>query len=318
MTAAHDLLKRRISEGVLAFPATPFTADLAFDPAAFETHVAHLARSRPCAVVPAGGAGELFSLSPEEQDEVVRLAVGAAAGVPVIAGVGHGHAIAIARARAAEAHGADGILLFPPYLVTAEQEGLAAYVEAVCRAVALPVIVYSRNNGVIAPDTALRLAARCPNFIGLKDGTGDFEAVIGLARRAGERLVLVNGVPTAEIIASQCFAAGIRSYSSAVFSFLPEFALSYFDAVRDGRRSEVDRWLADFYVPLTAIRNRKRGYAVAIVKAGLRLAGRSAGPVRPPLIELDQRDERDLARLIEGALAAMAAPARVAAQAAAG
>src|SRR6516162_1838654 len=300
VTTAHDLLKRRISEGVLAFPATPFTEDFALDPAAFEAHIAHLASFRPTALVPAGGAGELFSLSPEEQDGIVRLAVAAADGLPVIAGVGHGHAMAIARARAAEAAGADAILLFPPYLVSAEQEGLAAYVEAVCAAVALPVIVYSRNNGVVAPDTALRLAGRCENFIGLKDGIGDFEALIGLARRAGDRLVLINGVPTAEIIASQCLAAGIRSYSSAVLSFLPEFALGYFDAVRDGRRDEVDRRLADFYVPLTAIRNRKRGYAVALVKAGLRLVGRPAGPVRPPLLDLDERDERDLARLIEG------------------
>ena len=318
MTTAHDLLKRRISEGVLAFPATPFTEDFALDPAAFEAHIAHLASFRPTALVPAGGAGELFSLSPEEQDGIVRLAVAAADGLPVIAGVGHGHAMAIARARAAEAAGADAILLFPPYLVSAEQEGLAAYVEAVCRAVALPVIIYSRNNGVVAPDTALRLAGRCENFIGLKDGIGDFEALIGLARRAGDRLALINGVPTAEIIASQCFAAGIRSYSSAVLSFLPEFALGYFDAVRDGRRDEVDRRLADFYVPLTAIRNRKRGYAVALVKAGLRLVGSPAGPVRPPLLDLDERDERDLARLIEGARSAVAPSARVAVKAATG
>jgi 5-dehydro-4-deoxyglucarate dehydratase len=318
VTTAHDLLKRRISEGVLAFPATPFTRDLAFDPAAFEAHIAHLASFRPMALVPAGGAGELFSLSPEEQDAVVRLAVAAADGLPVIAGVGHGHAMAIARARSAEAAGADAILLFPPYLVSAEQEGLAAYVEAVCGAVALPVIVYSRNNGVVAPDTALRLAGRCENFIGLKDGIGDFEALIGLARRAGDRLVLINGVPTAEIIASQCFAAGIRSYSSAVLSFLPEFALGYFDAVRDGRRDDVDRRLADFYVPLTAIRNRKRGYAVALVKAGLRLVGRPAGPVRPPLLDLDERDECDLARLIEGTRLAVPPSARVAVKAATG
>ncbi len=318
MTAAHDLLKRRISDGLLAFPATPFTADLGFDPAAFEAHVAHLAGFRPNALVPAGGAGELFSLSPEEQDSVVRIAVGAANGTPVIAGVGHGHALAMARARAAEAAGADAVLLFPPYLVTAEQEGLAAYIEAVCRAIGLPVIVYSRNNGVVAPETALRLAGRCANFVGVKDGTGDFEALIGLARRAGDRLVLINGVPTAEVIASQCLAAGVRSYSSAVFTFLPEFALGYFDAVRDGRRSEVDRCLADFYLPLTAIRNRKRGYAVALVKAGLRLVGRPAGPVRPPLVDFDERDLRDLARLIETAQAAAAPSVRLAVQAAGG
>jgi 5-dehydro-4-deoxyglucarate dehydratase len=316
VTTAADLLKRRIGEGVLAFPVTPFAPDLSLDPVAFEAHIAHLAGFRPSALVPAGGAGELFSLSPEEQDTVIRSAVAAADGIPVIAGVGQGIAIATERARAAERAGADAILLFPPYLVVAEQEGLAAYIEAVCRAVAIPLIVYSRNNGVVAPDTALRLAGRCGNFIGLKDGTGDFEALISLRRRAGDRLTLINGVPTAEIIASQCFAAGVRSYTSAVFSFLPEFALGYFDAVRDGDRDEVDRLLADFYVPLTAIRNRKRGYAVALVKAGLKLVGRPAGPVRPPLVDLAESDERDLGRLIESARQAARPATRVAVQAA--
>jgi 5-dehydro-4-deoxyglucarate dehydratase len=60
----------------------------------------------------------------------------------------------------------------------------------------------------------------------------------------------------------------------------------------------VDRLLGQFYVPLTEIRNRRRGYAVAIVKAGLRVVGRPAGPVRPPLVELSVTDERELAALI--------------------
>jgi 5-dehydro-4-deoxyglucarate dehydratase len=292
------MLRRQVSEGVLAFPATPFTPDGAFAPKAFEAHVAWLAGNGPLALCPAGGAGELFSLSLEEQAAVVRITVATSRGIPVIAGAGHGIAIATAMARAAEAAGADAILLFPPYLISPEQAGLFAYAEAVCRAVGISVIVYSRNNGVLTADTALRLADTCPNFIALKDGTGDFESLVGLARRAGDRLAIINGVPTAEIIASQCFALGVRSYTSAVFSFLPDLALRYFRAVRDGDRATVDRLLAEFYVPLTALRNRKRGYAVSLVKAGLEIVGRSAGPVRPPLVDLLPDDYRDLAVLI--------------------
>jgi 5-dehydro-4-deoxyglucarate dehydratase len=152
----------------------------------------------------------------------------------------------------------------------------------------------------------MRLADACPNFVALKDGTGDFESLLALRRLAGDRLAIVNGVPTAEIIASQCFAAGIRSYSSAVFSFLPEFALAYYRAVRDGARAEVDRLLNAFYVPVTAIRSRKRGYAVSIVKAGLRLVGKGVGPVRPPLVELTRADMDELAGLIDWARADLA------------
>jgi 5-dehydro-4-deoxyglucarate dehydratase len=276
--------------------------------------VAWLAENGPLALCPAGGAGELFSLSPEEQTAVVKIAVASSAGIPVIAGAGHGIAIATAMAHAAEAAGADAILLFPPYLISPEQAGLFAYAEAVCRTVGISVIVYSRNNGVLTADTALRLADACPNFIALKDGTGDFESLVALAGRAGDRLAIINGVPTAEIIASQCFALGVRSYTSAVFSFLPHLALRYFRAVRDGERATVDRLLAEFYVPLTALRNRKRGYAVSLVKAGLEIVGRPAGPVRPPLVDLSPDDYRDLALLIARGqeLTEESAPKRVA------
>lgn len=298
MSIAGDDFKRGIAEGVMAFPATAFTKDGALDEGGFAVHVADLARHRPTALVPAGGAGELFSLSPAEHQKLVRLAVAEAGGLPVVAGVGHGVAIASEMAQAAERDGAAALLVFPPYLIAAEQEGLLAYLQAVCRAVGISVIAYSRNNGILAPETAAKLAETCPNFVALKDGAGDFEALLALRRLAGDRLAIINGVPTAEIIASQCFAAGIRSYSSAVFSFLPEFALGYYRAVRDGDRAEVDRLLNAFYVPVTAIRARRRGYAVSIVKAGLSLVGRSVGPVRPPLVELAAGDLDELAALI--------------------
>jgi 5-dehydro-4-deoxyglucarate dehydratase len=294
VTPAREVLKRRISEGILAFPATPFDERGA---------LVELARHRPCAIVAAGGAGELFSLSLAEHEVLIRSAVAATPEIPVVAGVGFGVAIACDMARSAEESGAAAVLLFPPYLVGSEQEGLAAYVEAVCRSTSLAVIVYSRGNGVLAPSTALRLAETCPNLIALKDGTGDFEALTILKQQAGDRLVLINGVPTAEMIVPQCFAIGIRSYTSAVFTFLPGLATRYFQAVRDNDRDTFERILRDFYVPLSAIRSRKKGYAVSIMKAGLRIVGRSAGRVRPPLVDLSAGEEAELAALIERILA---------------
>jgi 5-dehydro-4-deoxyglucarate dehydratase len=310
VTLAREVLKRRISEGVLAFPATPFTPAGSLDAEGFRRHVADLAAFRPSAMVPVGGAGEIFSLSLGEHETLTRAAVEATPEIPVIVGAGFGIAIASDMARMAEAAGATAILLFPPYLVNSEQQGLAAYVEAVCRSAAISVVVYSRNNGVIAPDTALKLAEKCPNFIALKDGTGDFEAMVSLKQRAGDRLTLISGVPTAEIIAPQCFAIGIRSYTSAVFTFLPALAMRYFQAVRDNDRATVNRLLREFYVPLAALRARKQGYAVSIVKAGLRLVGRSAGRVRPPLVDLTEGEEAELAALIAraGDLAGEALP----------
>ena len=297
-----DILKSRISEGILAFPATPFRDDDgAIDQARFAGHITDLVAARPTAIVPAGGAGEIFSLNQSEQEVLVRIATEHAGDIPVIAGVGQGLMIAIEMARAAERAGAAAILLFPPYLITPDQDGLRAYAEQVCRAVAIGVIVYSRDNGVLTPDSVLRLADRCPNLVALKDGTGDFESLVTLKHRAGDRLALINGVPTAETIAPQCFAIGIRSYTSAIFSFLPTLASRFYKAVSEGDDALVDLVLERLVVPLVAIRRRRRGYAVAIVKAGLELVGKPMGPVRPPLISLSSTDRDDLAALIERA-----------------
>jgi len=202
-------------------------------------------------------------------------------------------------ARAAERAGADAVLLLPPYLVACEQEGLLRHIGAVCRAVAIGVVVYSRNNGIVTPDTALRLAEAHPNLIGVKDGTGNFEALTELKLRAGKRLAIINGVPTAEILAPQCFAIGIRSYSSAAFTFLPALAQRFLAALRQGDQDVVEALLANFYLPLIALRSRKPGYSVSIVKAGLRVAGMPAGPVRPPLVDLSPAEEGELAALVE-------------------
>ena len=301
MTAQRDL-KRRVSEGILSFPATVFTPSDELDEAAFAAHIADLAVFRPAALVPAGGAGEVFSLSLNEHARIVTIAVTSAGDIPVIAGAGQGLANARDMAVAAERAGAAGILLFPPYLITPEQAGLEAYVARVAAAVSIPVIVYSRDNGIIEPDTALRLADTCPNLIAVKDGTGDFEALTSLRQRAGDRLALINGVPTAEIVARQYFAAGVMSYTSAVFTFLPAVACRFYAALHDDEGALVNRFLDDFYVPLAALRRRRRGYAVSIVKAGLSIMGKPAGAVRPPLVDLTEAETRQLVALIARAI----------------
>ncbi len=295
-------LSTRISEGVLSFPATVFTSSGELDETAFGDHIADLADFAPAALVPAGGAGEIFSLSITEHRRVVKIGVANAGGIPVIAGAGQGLANACEMAITAEQEGAAGLLLFPPYLIRPEQAGLQAYVERVCASVSIPVIVYSRDNGVIEADTALNLLESCKNLIAIKDGTGDFEALVSLKQRAGGRLAIINGVPTAEIVARQFFAAGVTSYTSAVFTFLPPVALGFYHALRGNDVATVDRLLAEFYVPLAALRGRRRGYAVSIVKAGLRVMGKAAGSVRPPLVDLTAAETSELGALIARAL----------------
>ncbi|MFE5195985.1 5-dehydro-4-deoxyglucarate dehydratase [Streptomyces sp. NPDC057651] len=295
-------LGRRIGSGLLSFPVTHFTADeLSFDESAYRDHITRLAEYEVGGLFAAGGTGELFSLTGSEVERVVAAAVRSAPeDTPVLAPAGYGTRTAVEYAQAAERAGADGILLFPPYLTEAGQEGLADHVEAVCRATSLGVIVYSRANAVYTAPTLARIADRCPNLIGYKDGVGDIDAMTRIRTRLGERLTYIGGLPTAEMFALPYLELGVTTYSSAIFNFLPEFALEFYGAVRERKHDTVIKLLDDFVLPYTEIRNRRPGYAVSIVKAGMTAVGHSAGPVRPPLTDLTQDELAELTTLING------------------
>jgi 5-dehydro-4-deoxyglucarate dehydratase len=294
-------MARKIGEGLLSFPVTHFSKDHAFAPTPYREHIAWLLEHKPAGLFAAGGTGEFFSLTLDEFSEVVRAAVAETAGrVPVIAGCGYGTAMAKQFARAAERAGADGILLLPPYLVNSPQQGLVAHAEAVCASTKLGVIFYNRDNAVIDDVMLERLCDRCPNLVGFKDGVGDIERMTRIYARMGDRLTYVGGLPTAETFALPYLEMGVTTYSSAIFNFLPSFAMKFYAAVRARDRETVFAGLREFVLPYIQIRNRRTGYAVSIVKAGMTAIGRPAGPVRSPLIDLEQNEMQDLIKLIAG------------------
>ncbi|WP_166655434.1 5-dehydro-4-deoxyglucarate dehydratase [Actinorugispora endophytica] len=293
-------LAARLKSGLLSFPVTHFDQDLAFDEARYREHLAWQASYGVAGLFTAGGTGEGFSLLPAEIDRVVRAAVDEIGGtVPVLAPATGGTAAAVAQARAAQEAGADGILLMPPYLTEAGQAGLAEHVSAVCAATDLGVIVYSRANAVFTDETVAVIAERNPNLIGLKDGIGDIESMTRVYAKVGDRLVYIGGLPTAETFALPLLQLGVSTYSSALYNFLPEFALGFFEAVRAQDRDAVYRKLNDFVIPYLDIRDRTRGYAVSIVKAGLDAVGRHGGAVRPPLTNLTEAELGELTALVK-------------------
>ncbi|MEV0806641.1 5-dehydro-4-deoxyglucarate dehydratase [Micromonospora sp. NPDC050200] len=293
-------LQRALGSGLLSFPVTHFTDELRFDEAAYRANLAWLSSYPTAGLFAAGGTGEFFSLTPEEVGRVVRAAVeGSSGAMPILGPAGYGTAQAVEMARDAERAGADGILLFPPYLTEASQDGLAAHVRAVCAATSLGVIVYHRANGAFEVPTVATLVRDCPNLIGFKDGVGDIELMTRLYATVGDRLLYIGGLPTAETFALPYLELGVTTYSSAIFNFAPEFALDFYTAVRAQDRSGVYTRLNEFVLPYLEIRNRRSGYAVSIVKAGMRAVGRPAGPVRPPLTDLTADELSTLTTLIE-------------------
>ncbi len=294
-TELRDHLQRG---ALLSFPVTPFTAAGELDLPAFRRHLGFLLEHRPGGLFVCGGTGEFVSLSFAEWRAAVAAAVDEVGGsVPVVAGCGYGAAMAREFVAAAEAAGCDGVLILPPYLTLAEQEGLYAHYAAVLEGARIAAVLYQRDNAVFAPSTVARLA-ELPQVAAFKDGLGDLERLQRIALATDGRLPILNGLPTAEISQPALGAAGAASYSSAVFNFVPDVAERFYRAWRGDDQAEVKRLLANFYRPFCAIRERRRGYAVSLVKAGTTLIGRPCGPVRAPLVEPDPPDLAELAALL--------------------
>jgi 5-dehydro-4-deoxyglucarate dehydratase len=83
-----------------------------------------------------------------------------------------------------------------------------------------------------------------------------------------------------------------------VFNFVPRTAMAFYRAIAEDDRATQSRLLDEFFLPYLAIRNRKPGYAVSIIKAGARLVGHPGGPVRPPLTDLTAEESEQLGALI--------------------
>lgn len=292
-------IKQALGSGLLSFPVTPFDAENRFAEEPYRKHVEWLSGFDAPVLFAAGGTGEFFSLSPDEIPAIVRAAKESAGKTSIVSGCGYGTEMAVSIAKAAEKAGADGILLLPHYLIDAPQEGLYHHVKKVCDAVGIGVMVYNRDNAVLQADTLARLCDECPNLVGFKDGTGDIGLVRQVTAKMGDRLTYLGGMPTAELFAEAYLGAGFTTYSSAVFNFVPALANKFYDALRAGDRATCEDILKSFFYPFMDLRGRRKGYAVAAVKAGVRLVGFDAGPVRAPLSDLTGEEEEILKHLID-------------------
>ena len=234
-------LKARIRTGLLSFPVTPFGADGAFAPEPFRAHLEWLSDHPVAGLIVAGGTGELFSLTPAEVVEVVRVAKQAQSGQPIISGCGYGTRLACEMARGIEAAGGDGILLLPHYLIAAPQDGIEAHIRAVCKSTRM-----GGDRLQPRPEPGHRRDAGAAGR-----GLPEPHRLQGRHRRHRHRAPdhAEAGRP-AEPISAACprtnssprpiAAPGSPTYSSAVFNFVPR-RRSFFNAFSSGDDATCER-----------------------------------------------------------------------------
>ena len=273
-------LRSRLN-GPIAFPVTPFRADLSLDISGLRANVQMMLEHPPAAIVAAGGTGELYSLTPAEHLEVVRSVIDECGGrVPVIAGVGFSATLGAELATQAYKAGADGILAFPPYYPNADEQGLFEYYRAIARATPLGLLIYSRDWFHPGVSLVERLAT-LNTLIAWKEGQGDIRRLQILMTSLEDRLHWIGGA--GDDMVPAYYAAGVRAYTSSVSNVAPRLALALHEHAASGNAAALQPLMTTLVVPLYALRGRRRGYEVSVMKALMDLLGLAGGPVRPPL-----------------------------------
>lgn len=296
MTEAAEL--RDKFEGVIAFPITPFKRDLSLDIDGLRHNLTKLMAHKVCAVVAAGGTGEVYSLTPTEHLQVIKTTVEVVAGrAPVIAGVGFNRQMAVETARAAEEAGADGILALPPYYPQADDEGMLEYYRAIGEASRLGLLIYSRDWASFSAAMVEKLAASIPTLVAWKDGQGDVRRFQAIINRVGERLHWIGGAGDDSV--PGYYSIGIRTYTSSIATVAPKLSIKLHELASSGRRDELMKLMHECVIPLYALRARRKGYEVSAMKAMMDEVGLEGGPSRPPLIEVRPAELEELRAMLK-------------------
>ncbi len=182
--------------GAITALVTPFRHGR-IDEEAYRTLIDWQIRQGVSGLVPCGTTGEPATLSHDEHDRVIDIAVQEARGrVPVIAGTGsNSTAEAIRLTRHAKEAGADAALLITPYGNRPTQEGLYQHYRQVAAETAFPLVLYnvpSRTGVNLLPETVARLA-ELPEVVGIKEATGDLRQVSDVLEKCGDRLSVLSG-----------------------------------------------------------------------------------------------------------------------------
>src|SRR6058998_4434028 len=207
--------------GTFTALVTPFRNG-AIDVAAFEKLIENQIAVGITGIVGVGTTGESPTLSHEERQELIRLAIATAKKrCLVLAGTGsNATQHAVADTKMAEKFGADGALLVAPYYNKPSQEGLFRHFKAIAESTSLPIILYNipgRCSVDINPETVVRLAKESRNIVSIKEASGSVDRVSDLRRRLPESFTILSGDDSLTLPFIAVGAVGVVSVASNLF-----------------------------------------------------------------------------------------------------
>lgn len=282
--------------GTFTVLVTPFTADGgAVDLEALKRLVEFQIAQGIHGLIPLGSTGEFLSVTPDERTAIVETTVRAAAGrVPVLIGTGaEWTRDAVSTSREAEALGADGVMIIPPFYSVPTEDELYAHYKAVADAISIPIMVYNNPataNVDLMPEFVARLSA-IPNCSYIKESTLDVTRVRDIVRLCGERMTVFAGV-----LGFESFWLGAEGWVAVCSNVAPRLSAQLFEASVDRRDLDEGTAVHRKLLPLLPFVGGPR--YVAGTKAALEMMGMPMGPPRAPRLPLPERERLALRKVL--------------------
>ena len=294
---AGRLQRLKMFRGTFTALVTPFR-DGQIDVAAFERLIEGQIAAGISGIVAVGTTGESPTLSHEEREQVIRLAVQIANGrCQVLAGTGsYSTQEAINATAAAEKLGVDGALIVAPYYNKPSQEGLFRHFQAIARASALRIMLYNipgRCGVDIKPETVERLAFDCGNIVSIKEASGSVDRVTELRGRMPAAFTILSGD---DALTLPFMAAGAVGVVSVASNLMPADVCALVNAFESGdiaQAQQLHRRLAPIFKDLFIEPNP------VPVKTALAWRGEMASEVRLPLCEMTAANETRLRNTLD-------------------
>jgi 4-hydroxy-tetrahydrodipicolinate synthase len=283
--------------GTYTVLVTPFTEDgTEVDHAALARLVEFQIANGISGLIPLGSTGEFLSVSRDERTAIVQTVLRETAGrVPVLIGTGaEDTREALALSREAEALGADGVMVIPPFYSVPTEDELYAHYRAIADGIGIPVMVYN-NPATANVDLTPPMIARLATIEGcryVKESTLDPTRVRDIVALCGERMHVFAGV-----LGYESAWLGAVGWVAVCSNVAPRLSADMFRAASAGER---DRALALYrrLAPLLPWVGGPR--YVSGTKAAFELLGMDMGPPRPPRLKLPQGDWPALRGVLEG------------------